>query len=946
MKTVLVYGTLSTMIAGKILLVEDEAIIALAQTQLLRKHDFEVVHAHSGEEAVSLADREAGLSVILMDIDLGDGIDGTEAAQRILAHHDIPIIFVTSHAEKSFVDRVKKITSYGYVLKNSGEFVLIEAISMATTLFRAHTDLLYHQHELELTIGELRKANEHLLEYEEDLQKRERNLARSNRALRTIGACNQVLVKAQDERRLIEDICQAIVTEARFSMAWVGYVEGTTNRTVPPIAYAGSEDGYLQNLHIAVDEGPTASGPAALAIKMGASVIRNRLAEEAAGLPWRDEAVQHGFRAMASLPLKDGSRVFGVMNIYSPEEFSFGDEEENLLRELADDLSYGILNLRARAEADVRRKENETILERLRITLNSIGDAVIATDVRGLVETMNPMAARLTGWSDESARGVPLERVFNIINARSRLPVINPVGKVLETGQIVGLANHTVLIARDGQESQIADSAAPIRDAAGVIRGVVLVFRDVTAQYEQDRLLKESEEKYRELIEKSPVGIFQTDSSGAALHVNPKMAEIVGAESPEAAIAEFRDLARDLYADPRRRTEFLELLRRDGKVEDFEYEAVTRTGQRRWIIMNAIISKVRPDGSFVIDGFADDVTARKTAQHTVVEQQVQARMLFDQAPIGMLLVDTHHAILEANPAAAHLLGFSPDELVGMHASDLIDDSMDGAPTPDQTLEMMDAGKAVSLERRYRTRDGGRIDAMVSMGKIKGFLDKHVSHVVMFEDITNRKRVESDLRKTLQEKEFLMKEIYHRTKNNLMMVSSLISLKAMALGDEVDLSDLKSQIDAIEGIYERLSQSEYIAYVDFGDYMADILASVFATRRVEVKSDICMTQMPMRMALLLGLIVNELATNAMKHGFSDEQDAVFSVQMRSLTEESRYELVLANSGRPFPESTSLDNPGTLGLRLVTSLVDQLKGTVELERQPSARFTISFPASEAR
>lgn len=940
------YGTLYSMIAGKILLVEDEAIIALAQAQVLKKHDFEVVRAQNGEEAVSMADTEAGISVVLMDIDLGGGIDGTEAAQRILASHDIPIIFVTSHAEKSFVDRVKKITSYGYVLKNSGEFVLIEAITMATTLFKAHTDLLYHQRELEMTIGELRLANDHLLEYEEDLQKRERNLTRSNRALRTIGACNQVLVKAENEKRLIEDLCQAIVTEARFSMAWVGYVEGTISRMVPPIAYAGSEDGYLQNLLIKVDEGPTALGPTALAVKTGTSVVRNRLSEEAAGLPWRDDAVRRGFRAMAALPLKDGTKVFGVMSIYSPEEFSFGDEEESLLRELADDLSYGILNLRARAESDKQRDQNETNLEKLRITLNSIGDAVIATDVHGRVEAMNPMAEHLTGWNGESAHGEPLEKVFNIINAQSRAIVSNPVGKVLQSGDIVGLANHTVLISKDGQEFQIADSAAPIRDAGGAIRGVVLVFRDVTAQYEQDRLLKESEEKYRELIEKSPVGIFQTNSKGEALHVNPKMAEIVGAESPERAIAEFHDLARDLYVDPNRRAEFLELLRKNGRVEDFEYEGITRKGERRWIIMNAIISKVQPDGTFVIDGFADDVTARKSAQYTVAEQRQQARLLFDKAPLGMLLVGTHHMILDANPAAVQLLGFSRDELVGMHASDIIDASVERFVTPDQTLVLMEGGQSVTMERRYRTRDGSFIDAMVSMGKIPGFLAKDVSHVVMFEDMTNQKRIESDLRKTLQEKEFLMKEIYHRTKNNLMMVSSLISLKAMALGDDVDLSDLKSQIDAIEGIYEKLSQSEHVAYIDFGDYVADILASAFATRRVKVISDVSMPEMPMRIAMLLGLIVNELATNAMKHGFSDEADARFTIRMQPLPSESRYELVLANTGRPFPESTSLDNPDTLGLRLVTSLVDQLKGTIKLTRTPSAEFTISFPVSEAR
>lgn len=925
-------------------MVEDEAIIALAQAQLLRKHDFEVVHAQSGEEAVTLAAAEADLSVILMDIDLGSGIDGTEAAQRILAKRDIPILFVTSHAEKSFVDRVKKITSYGYVLKNSGEFVLIEAISMASVLFRAHTDLLHHQRELESTIGELRLANEHLLEYEEDLQKREHTLKRSNRALRTIGACNQILVKAQGEKQLIEDICQAIVTEARYPMAWVGYVEGEGSRTVLPVAYAGSEDGYLQALRISVDEGPTAMGPTALAVKTGVSVIRNRLAQEAEGLPWRDEALKRGFQAMASLPLKDGTRVFGVMSIYSPEELSFDDEDERLLGELADDLAYGILNLRARTESDVQRVQNASNLEKLRITLNSIGDAVIATDVDGRVEAMNPTAERLTGWDDKSARGEKLERVFTIVNAQSRAVVDNPVGKVLQSGDVIGLANHTMLIAKDGQEFQIADSAAPIRDAGGVIRGVVLVFRDVTAKYEQDRLLKESEEKYRDLIEKSPVGIFQTNSRGEALHVNPKMAEIVGADSPEQAVAEFHDLARDLYVHPERRAEFLDLLNKNGMVKDFEYEAITRKGQRRWIIMNAIISKVLPDGTLIIDGFADDVTARKSAQFTVEAQRQQARLLFDQAPLGMLLVDLEHCILEANPAAVHLLGYSRDELVGMHANDILDTTVEHFIPPDQTLEMMERGQSVTLERRYRTRDGSTIDVMASMGKIYGFLARDASHVVMFDDITSQKRIENDLRKALQEKEFLMQEIYHRTKNNLLMVSSLISLKAMALGDGVDLSDLKSQIDAIEGIYEKLSKSESVSHIDFGDYADDILAAAFATRKVEVHNDVGKTQLPIHQAMLMGLVVNELATNAMKHGFSDEADASFTIHLQSLPGESKYELVLANNGRPFPETTSLDNPDTLGLRLVTALVGQLKGTLELSRTPSAKFTIRFPMPE--
>lgn len=135
-------------------------------------------------------------------------------------------------------------------------------------------------------------------------------------------------------------------------------------------------------------------------------------------------------------------------------------------------------------EASLRASENN-----LRITLDSIGDGVIATDAKGRITRLNPVAEVLCGWPQADAQGKDLAEVFRIINASTRGSIPNPVDKVLASGQVVGLGNHTVLQARDGREYQIADSAAPIRDQDGTIRGVVLVFRDVTHEYElEDRL--------------------------------------------------------------------------------------------------------------------------------------------------------------------------------------------------------------------------------------------------------------------------------------------------------------------------------------------------------------------------------------------------------------------------------------------------------------------------
>ncbi len=143
--------------------------------------------------------------------------------------------------------------------------------------------------------------------------------------------------------------------------------------------------------------------------------------------------------------------------------------------------------LAARAEAGERRASAEQ--ERLTVTLRSIGDAVIATDNGGRITVLNPVAEKLTGWEAEEALGRPLGEVFRIVSAVTREPGEDPVAKVLSSGKVIGLANHTLLVARDGIERAIADSGAPIRDATGRTIGAVLVFRDVTEEERRDRAL-------------------------------------------------------------------------------------------------------------------------------------------------------------------------------------------------------------------------------------------------------------------------------------------------------------------------------------------------------------------------------------------------------------------------------------------------------------------------
>ncbi|HET9314550.1 MAG TPA: PAS domain S-box protein, partial [Vicinamibacteria bacterium] len=263
----------------------------------------------------------------------------------------------------------------------------------------------------------------------------------------------------------------------------------------------------------------------------------------------------------------------------------------------------------------VARNRSAERRERLQVTLRSIGDAVVTTDVDGRVTDLNGVAESLMGWTLAEAMGRPLDQVFRIVNEETRQQVENPASRALREGTVVGLANHTILVHRDGSERLIDDSAAPIRDPGGRVSGCVLIFRDVTAQRRVDRdkagqlltarlLASIVESSDDAIVSKSLDGVIQSWNAGAARVFGYSAEEAIG-----------RHIS--LVIPPDRLVEedhIISSLKAGRRIDHFETERVRKDGRR--IQVSLTVSPVKDDEGRVVGAskIARDITDRKQAE--------------------------------------------------------------------------------------------------------------------------------------------------------------------------------------------------------------------------------------------------------------------------------------------------------------------------------------------
>ena len=311
--------------------------------------------------------------------------------------------------------------------------------------------------------------------------------------------------------------------------------------------------------------------------------------------------------------------------------------------------------------------------EQLFVTVRSIGDAVITTDTSGKVVLMNIVAEQLTGWKNNEAQGKPLVEIFTIVNALTRKEVKNPVVQVLESGSIVGLANHTILIAKDGVEYQISDSAAPIKNVDGDITGVVLVFRDVSNKYKMQEKISESEQRLRYALQGTQAGLWEWNVQTGEIIIDEQWADIIGYTRKELVPVSIDTWTKFIHPEDVKKSSklFKQHFKGESDYYEFEFRMRHKKGYWVWVLDRGKVAKWTEDGKpLIMSGTHSDITKRKKAETELKNARNYISNIVDSMPSVLVGVDTDGKVTQWNKKAEQNTGISAAAAHGKIFSDV------------------------------------------------------------------------------------------------------------------------------------------------------------------------------------------------------------------------------------------------------------------------------------
>jgi PAS domain S-box-containing protein len=585
-------------------------------------------------------------------------------------------------------------------------------------------------------------------------------------------------------------------------------------------------------------------------------------------------------------------------------------------------------------QANLRLRETEERFRRL-VELSPYGIG-IACD--GVAVFVNDAVAKMLGAKSRSEIiGKP---ILGFVHESSMEESRVHVRQVVEEGKSVVYAEEK-FVRLDGELVDVEVTAIPFTYEGKP--AIQAMFHDITGQKKAERALRLERQKFQSLAEQAPFAMAIISKSGEIQYVNSKFKEVFGYDLHD--IPDIEQWFRLAYPDPAYRHEVVSAWLEDiarlesGEASTRTFLVVRKDGSERMIYFR--LAELENDDHLVT---CEDISERKWMEEAVRKSEKLYRTLVDSMNEGFGIQDQDGIITYVNEKICALWGYSSDEVLGRPVTDFLDEA--NVQVLRDRMASRKRGADSSYEIVWTGKDGRKIPTIMSPRPLNDSKGKYVGSFAVITDITERKNAEDQIKASLNEKEVLLREIHHRVKNNLQVISSLLRLQSRtAPGKESRqiFAESQNRLQSIALIHELLYRSKNLADIDFRAYINSLTVQLFyaygvAGSRISLRTEVMSAPLEINVAMPCGLIANELISNCLKHAFPGDRKGLITVSLASVS--GVYEFLISDDGVGLPETVDVREGQSLGLSLVNTLVKQLKGKVEVKRSPGTQFRIKF------
>jgi PAS domain S-box-containing protein len=491
------------------------------------------------------------------------------------------------------------------------------------------------------------------------------------------------------------------------------------------------------------------------------------------------------------------------------------------------------------------------------------------------------------------------------------------------------------ILSKEGKVRWIDDHTVIERDAAGIITHYQGIIIDIT-----ERKRAEDELQLTQLcVDKASIGVLRVTTDGKIVFANEYTSRSLGYSREELCTMSVFDIDPAFIL-----SEWAEHRQKVYTAGSGTFESIHRRKDGSTFPVEVTVNHFDFKGKGVTFSFSKDISVRKRTEEALRVSEEKFRVLAETSPAGIALYQGENLIY-TNPAVESMLGYTNEELAQMKFWDWVHEDSREMVRKRGLARMRGEAVPSQYECKFVTKYGEARWAIVSVGLIE-FKGKPAGIVTLI-DVTDAKQAEEQVRSSLAEKEILLKEIHHRVKNNLQIISTLLELQSDYITDDNSLKFFRESQDRIQSmalVHEKLYQTEDFSLIDFQGYIESLTNHLYRSyvtfpEHISLSVEAGNVTLGIDEAIPCGLIINELVSNSLKYAFPEGRHGKITISFQP-EDPDRVVLTVSDTGIGLPDGLDFTHTETLGLQLVNMLVKQLKGVITVRNDHGATFVIKL------